>query len=127
MARPLWHYTRGLKKLDQSIGAMRSALIPEAAKPLLELTRIDDYMFAQLGFKIPKPMTLLLKLFGLSPGTISVWHDAESGFFTEARAMPGAPPVYRAVSDEVAITILKGELTHDLEDTLMTPDDYLGE
>ena len=31
------------------------------------------------------------------------------------------------VDDDTAVTILKGELTKELETTLMTPDDYLGE
>jgi len=82
---------------------------------------------AQVGFKAPRPLTLIAKLIGLSPGVIKVWHDAESGWMSEARARPGAPPVYRAVSDEVAMAILKGELTHELEEKLLTPDEYIGE
>jgi hypothetical protein len=95
--------------------------------PYLNLLRAGRMSLASFGLKVPRPMTLIIKLVGLSPGTITLWHDAESGFFTEARAKEGAPPVYRHVTDEVAIKILKGELTHELEVELMTPDDYIGE
>ena len=81
----------------------------------------------QVGFKLPRPVSLLLRLVGLSPGVLKVWHDAESGWMSEARARPGAPPVYKAVSDEVAMAILKHEITHELEEGLLTPDPYLGE
>ena len=72
-------------------------------------------------------MTLFLRLLGLSPGEIKLWHDAECGWFTEAREHPGATPVYHYISDEVAASIIKGELSKELEAELMKPDEYLGE
>ncbi|GAI13138.1 unnamed protein product, partial [marine sediment metagenome] len=36
-------------------------------------------------------------------------------------------PVYKAISDEAAMAILKHEMTKELEAELMTPDEYLGE
>ena len=95
--------------------------------PYLDLLRAGRMSIANFGFKYPRPMTLILKLVGLSPGIVKLWHDAESGFFSEARAKPGAPPVYHHISDDQAITILKGEMTHELEDYLLEPDPYLGE
>jgi hypothetical protein len=72
-------------------------------------------------------MSLLKLVAGLSPGSVKVFHDAESGFFVDARAYEGAPPIYHHVTDEVAGIILGGGLTHELEAELMKPDEYLGE
>lgn len=91
------------------------------------ISRVENRVAINLGFRIPKPMTLLLRLFGLSPGEIKLWHDAESGWFTEAREKPGAPPVYHYVNDDTAMAILKGELTKEREAELMKPDEYVGE
>jgi len=91
----------------------------------MSLLRQGNIATLNFGFKIPRPMTLLIKLVGLSPGEIKLWHDADSGWFTEARAKPGATPVYKHVSDEVAVAILKKEVTHELEAELLTPDKYI--
>jgi len=81
----------------------------------------------KIGVKYPREVTMLLHIGGLSPGAVKVWHDVESGFMSEARAYPGAPPVYKSISNDVAMTLLKGEMTKELETELMTPDDYIGE
>ena len=81
----------------------------------------------RVGFKYPRTISQIARLIGLSPGTITLWHDVESGWMSEAREKPGAPPVYKAVTDEVAMALLKGELTKELEQVLMAPDDYYGE
>ncbi|GAI64197.1 unnamed protein product [marine sediment metagenome] len=77
---------------------------------------------ARVGFKFPRVLSLLAKLVGLSPGEFRLWHDVESGWMSEARARPRALPVYKAISDEVAMTILKEEITPELEAILLTPD-----
>ena len=81
----------------------------------------------KLGFRAPKAISLLAKLVGLSPGVIKLWHDAESGWMSEARERPGAPPVYHHVDDDTAIAIIKEELTHEQAAELMRPDEYVGE
>jgi len=111
-----------LKRLDRSMGLMRGEGIPETATPFQTLISARSQVQAHLGFKIPRNVSSLVKLYGLSPGTIELWHDDESGFFTDARARPGAPPVYKHVEEEVAMIILKGELTPELEEQLLTPD-----
>jgi len=99
--------------------------------PLSDLYKAIYKVQADLGLSVgwmkPKKMTLLRILAGLSPGSIKIWLDSDSGWFTEARVQDEALPVYHYVSDDVAMTLLKGELTHELEATLMTPDEYLGE
>jgi hypothetical protein len=106
---------------------MRGKGILPTAPNYLKLLGVSDSYRLRIGFTIPKPITLIRKLFGLSPGTITLFHDADSGFFTDARAYEGAPPVYHHVTDEVAGIILEGRLTHELEAELMKPDEYLGE
>jgi len=95
--------------------------------PYQALASVRSSLSLNLGVMIPKPMTIMRSLLGLSPGTIKVWHDTESGWFTEARAAEGAPPVYRHVTDGLAVTILKGELTHEAFEALKVPDEYIGE
>ena len=116
-----------IHELDRALGTMRKFGIPEAADAYQQLFRLRGKLMAQIGFKLPRPLSLLAKLVGLSPGILKVWHDAEAGWMAEARERPGAPPIYRAVSDEVAMAILKKEVTPELEKELLTPDDYLGE
>ena len=116
-----------LHEIERALSTMRKFGIPEVSEAYQKLYGIRGQLIKQVGFKIPRPMSLLKILLGLSPGTVKVWHDAESGWFSEARTKPGAPPVYKHITDEVAIKLLKGELTKELETTLMTPDDYIGE
>lgn len=82
---------------------------------------------AKVGRQIPRSTILLAWSFGFSPGIIKLWHDGEMGWMSEARERPGAPPVYKYISDEDAGAIIKREVTPELEKKLMTPDEYLGE
>lgn len=118
---------RALERLDRSMTLMRMEGIPETSTPFSKLFDIRSKVASTLGFKVPRNVSSLMRLFGLSPGTLQLWHDDESGFFTEARAKPGAPPVYHHVEDDVAMTILKGDLTHDQFQQLKMPDEYIGE
>lgn len=82
---------------------------------------------AKVGTVVSRDTLLLAWSFGFSPGDIKLWHDGDAGWMTEARVRPGAPPVYRKVSDEVAVALIKKQITPELEKVLMTPDDYIGE
>lgn len=120
-------YWQQIRELERAMGTMRTFGISEVAPSFQELYSIRGKLLKEVGFKFPRTITQLIKLAALSPGVISLWHDVESGFMTEARTRPGAPPVYKSASDEVAMAILKGELTPELEKELMTPDEYYGE
>ncbi len=115
------------QNISNALETLRRAGVLPTSPNFLNLQKVMGDYNLNIGFKIPRPVTLILKLFGLSPGTVTLWHDADSGFFTEARTGAGAPPVYHHVSDEIAETILKGQLTHEIEDKLMTTDEYFGE
>lgn len=118
---------REVLEIDRALSTMRRFGIPEVSDAYQQLYSLRGKLIGQIGYKFPTPISLIAKLVGLSPGIIKVWHHAESGWMAEARVTPGAPPVYRAVTDEVAMMILKEELTPELHDYLLTPDPYIGE
>ena len=120
-------YWQQIREVERALGTMRRFGIDELSTPFMQLTSIRGKLLAQVGIKLPRQVWQVAKLIGLSPGVIGLWHDVESGWMSEARTRPGAPPVYRAVSDEVAMAILKREVTPELEATLMAPVDYYGE
>ena len=91
------------------------------------LSKLRGALMGKLGFRAPRTTSAILKLVGLSPGTITTWFDVEGGWLSEARVKEGAPPIYHWIDEQTAMTILKGELTHELEDRLMTPNVYVGE
>jgi len=121
------HTYGALSKLESSMRSLERAGLGPATEPYQILSRARRAIWESVGIRQPKLTQLLLQIIGLSPGTIRVFHDAETGWFTEAREKPGDPPIYHQVSDVVAAQILKGKLTHELEAELMTPDEYLGE
>ena len=130
MSKPLLHrkyQIEQLDRLDKGMAEMLREGIPMTSTPFRAVWEARAKLQASFGYRLPRPVFAILKLYGLSPGVIQLWLDAESGYFTEARAKEGAPPIYHHVTDDVAMAILKGEFTHELEAELMTPDDYIGE
>jgi len=116
-----------VKELDRALSTMRTFGISELSPAYGQLFAIRGKLMAQIGFKYPTTLSLLAKLIGFSPGEIRLWHNVESGWMSEARERPKAPPVYKAVSDEVAMRILKREITPELERELLAPVAYYGE
>ena len=120
-------YWKQVHEADRALDVMGRFGIPELSEAYRKVYGIRAKLLAQIGIKFPRTVTQLVKLTGFSPGVITLWHDGESGWMSEARARPGAPPVYKSVSDGVAMAILKGEVSKKLELELLTPDEYLGE
>jgi len=114
-------YYQQVHEIERALGTLRRFGLDQTPA-FGQLFAIQGKLMAQVGFKFPRGISLLLKLVGFSPGEIRLWHDAEAGWMSEARARPGAPPVYKAASDEVAMAILKREITPELEERLLTPD-----
>jgi len=113
---------RQIDQLDKALGALRGSGLGPGTTAFDTLWELRGKLFGQVGLKFPRSLSQLIKILGLSPGSITLWHDIESGWMSEARARPGAPPVYKSVSDEVAVAILKKEVTPELEAILLTPD-----
>lgn len=111
-----------IARLRHELNQLRSWGVPETEWSFQRLGRAIDTAIGKVGFVRPRITTLVWRLIGLSPGEINLWADAELGWMTEARARPGALPVYKYVSDEIAEKIVKREITHELEEQLLTPD-----
>lgn len=116
-----------LNKLNEQLGMMRRWGVLESDPGFQSLWRARGAAMGKLGLRLPRTTTLVKSLVGFSPGEIKLWADAEIGWMAEARVKPGAPPIYKNVSDEIAEKLVKGELTPELHDFLMTPDTYQGE
>lgn len=125
---PCGIYWKQVHEVERAIKALRPHIeLPGVFEANKELYKIRGALLAKIGLKFPRTISTILKLAGLSPGTITLFHDIESGWLVAARKTPADLPVYHYVDDATAVTILSGELTHELEDKLMTPDEYLGE
>ena len=111
-----------IARLERELEQLRGWGVPETEGGFLRLGRAIDTAIGKVGRVLSRTTTLVKTITGLSPGEIKLWADAELGWLTEARARPGAPPVYKYVSDEVAEKIVKEEVTPELERELLTPD-----
>jgi len=120
-------YWQQIKELNRALGTMRKYGIPETADAYRQLAGTRYDLLGKMGVKLPRSIIQISKLVGFSPGSITLWFDVECGWMTEGRIRPGAPPVYKSASDEIAMAILKREITDELEEIIMTPDPYLGE
>jgi len=84
-------------------------------------------LLAEVGRKFPRIDYSLSMWREFSPQRIRAWFDPEFGFMVESRVRPGAPPMYKMVSAEVAAAVIKGEITPEMKAILIKPDEYLGE
>ena len=84
-------------------------------------------LLATIGAKFPRIDYSLSMWREFSPGRVRVWFDPEFGFLVEARAKPGALPIYKRVTPEVAVAVIKGEVTPELKAQLLAPVEYHGE
>lgn len=116
-----------LHEVERALGVMEKYGISPTDPGYLRAWQERGAILERVGFKQPRTFFQIAKAFGMSPGVITLWEDVEAGWMSEARAKPGAPPVYHYVSDEVAMAILKKEVTPEMREYLFTPDPYLGE
>lgn len=101
-----------LREVEKALGAIRRAGIPESADPYRQLYKLRGQLMSQRVFKMPRSVTQLVRIAGLSPGILTLFHDTETGFLVEARSRPGAPPVYHHVDEVIAEDILAGRDVH---------------
>jgi len=99
--------------IDPASGAFRT-LEAERAK-----------LLSNIGVKLPRSVNLLAKFAGFSPGVIKLWHDNESGFMAEARPTPSSGPIFHFVGGGIAMKILTHDISAELEEFLMTPDENI--
>jgi len=123
----MYHQYGQLNKIRGALNELAMSGLGPGSEIFDTLTSIRSQVLSGLGIKVPKPMMFILKLVGMSPGEVKLWHDSESGWLAEAREKPGAPPVYHYINSETAAKILTGKLTHEEFEVIMIPDPYLGE
>jgi hypothetical protein len=119
-----WHQ---IGEVERALDVMSRYGIPEESDAYQALYRQKGALLTEVGYKFPRSTLQMRLITALYSPVIRLWHDIECGWMVEAREKPGAPPVYKSVGDEVAMAILKGEVTHELEEELARPDEYLGE
>lgn len=142
-------YWQQVHTLDESLRALENAGIGEDNPAYQVIWQQRGEVISTIGKKFPRKVvaishegvlsrlhTLGLEYAGASPGftaeelknaTIKVWLDIESGWMAEARFRPGAPPIYRKLTAEQAISLIKREETPKLIAQLFHEDDYIGE
>jgi len=120
----LWQQVR---ELERALGSLRRLGISEVTEPYQKLFQLRGKLMKQVGFKLPRTISQILKLAALSPESLTLWHDVESGWMSEARAKPGTPPVYHYISDEEAVAIINKQVPPELKQKLLTPETYVGE
>jgi len=120
-------YWQQVGEVERALGVMERYGIDPPSEAYLALTRTRGALIAEVGRKFPRSYDWLTFLAGESPGTIRLGHDVETGWFSEARERPGAPPIYHRLTDAEAMAILKQEISPELHDRLFTLDPYLGE
>jgi len=120
-------YWQQIREVERALGTLRKYGISELSPECKLLSSARGKLMAQVGLKFPRSFIQVLKLVGMSPGSITLWEDIESGWMTEGRVRPGAPPVYHYITDEQAVAIINRDVSPELHDYLMTPDPYLGE
>jgi len=116
-----------VQKLDRAMEVMGQYGIAETDPAYQQLWAERGKLIGQIGQKFPRVNYALGMWREFSPERIRLRYDIEMGWFSEARVRPKAPPVYKPLSDEDAMAILKGEITTELKQRLLTPDDYIGE
>ena len=115
-------YWAQVNELDRAMGVMDRYGIDRGTDAYQSLWGQRGRLMAQIGYKFPRETLQMRLIAALYSPMIRLWHDIESGWMVEAREKPGAPPVYKAVGDRLAMAILKEEITPELEQQLLTPD-----
>ncbi len=120
-------YWQQVNEVERALRTMTRAGLGPGSLGFGQLNAIRSKLLKQIGFKFPRSITLIAKLVGLSPGRLTLWHDAEMGWMVEGRATPGAPPAYHYIDDDAAVSVMQRTFTHDDEEIWFVPDDYAGE
>ncbi len=115
-------YWQQVHEIEKALATMERFGIDPGSEGVVALQGERAKLMAQVGFKFPRTVTPMSEFMVFLSPAIRVWHDSEQGWMSEARAKPGAAPVYKAASDEVAMAILKRDITPELEAILLTPD-----
>lgn len=114
--------------LYRQLNSIDNALMDLALRGILPsnpayqaIYKLRGETLGRLGAKFPRTILQLVKIVGLSPGELRAWFDVEGGWMVEARARPGALPVYHYVDADTAARVIKGDIDHEVEERMLTP------
>jgi len=119
-----WYQVR---KVEGDLETLRRLGVEETHPAYQALFAERGKALANVGYKAPRTQAWVMDWATWSPTLVRLMEDTELGFVAVVKAFKGAPPVYKRVSGEVAVAIIKGEVTPELKEALLKPDDYLGE
>jgi len=120
-------YWQQIRTADRALGDLERLGLGPGTEAYEAVWRQRGALLAEVGMKFPRIDYTLSMWREFSPQRIRVWFDPEFGFNAEIRERPGAPPTYKLVSAEAAAAIIKDEVTPELKERLLAPDEYLGE
>lgn len=120
-------YWAQLREVEGALHTLEKYGLTRVPDPYQALHAIRRNILDSLGLGIPRVPILLKWLIGFSPGIFAIWYDPDFGWTSEARASPGARPVYHRVDGDTAMAIYQRRLTPELEARLLKPHEYHGE
>lgn len=90
------------------------------------LYRMRGELLGATGVTFPRKQALIKAIIGLSPGSIRVWFDNETGWMVEARESPGAHPSYHQIDAQTAGILAGPDPPADLVHSFMREDEFVG-
>jgi len=120
-------YWQQVHEVERALDVMRKYGVPETSEAYQTLWGERGELLSKVGVKSGRVADWIMDWATWSPARVRLGHDPEFGWFAVAIEKPGAPPIYHRVSDEEAMAILKNQVTPELKQRLLTPDEYLGE
>lgn len=120
-------YWQQIRTVERDIEVMRRYGVLETDPGFQAAWRRRGQLLAQVGRKFPRTMIDLTPTIWISPESLKLMEDPEFGFVVMARRAPGVPAIYHRVSDDEAMAIMRREISQELKERLLKPDEYLGE
>ena len=114
-------------KAEADLDTLRRLTVEETHPAYQRAWQARGEALGKVGYKSPRIQAWLIDWATYSPTLIRLIEDTELGFVAVVKAHKGAAPIYKLVSNEVAVAIIKGEVTPKLEKELLTPVEYYGE
>uniref|UniRef100_A0A6H2A0N3 Uncharacterized protein n=1 Tax=viral metagenome TaxID=1070528 RepID=A0A6H2A0N3_9ZZZZ len=144
--KALWTH---ISSLDSALNTLRRAGIPTGSEAYQALLGERGKAFGQLGrivgttvsptaavrlgisLMLPvglgRAVSVVSRLFGFSPGELTVLFDVETGWVSSYSPGPTLPTIVRSITQAQAELVLRGDPPPELVHLLETPDPYIGE
>ena len=120
-------YWQQVHEVERALDVMRKYGVPETSEAYQTLWGERGELLSKVGVKSGRVADWIMDWATWSPQMARLMHDPEIGWVVAIKDGPGQPLRYKIVSDEEAMAILKNQVTPELKQRLLTPDEYLGE